>query len=186
MNRVSTAYLLTCAVLGVAAAILLAPANWLSTVLLGVAPLASQLLTGLWILPAVVALRLLQRPGAALLTALISGLVLLPFSGWGLASVLTNVMFALPIELAFAAALYRRWATWQYYAGAAATAIIYCLWQGSYFGIESMTPLAVVAFYALAVLSCVAATTLGILIADRLHRAGVAATVRPKASRATA
>ena len=55
MKRASTAYLLTCAVLGVAGGLLLAPANWLSTALYASVPFFSVAIAGLWLLPAVIA-----------------------------------------------------------------------------------------------------------------------------------
>ncbi|GGH42040.1 hypothetical protein GCM10010921_15000 [Microbacterium album] len=179
----STAYLLTCAAIGVAGGLLLAPANWVSTVLFAAAPFASVAIAGLWILPAVVALRLLQRPLAGLLTGLISGLVIVPFSGYGFASVLTNLWWSLFPELAFLVVLWRFWRTWQHYAGAIAVGIVYPLAAGASFGLETMTLVARVGFFALTTASCVAATALGIVIADRLRRAGVAATVRPRGRR---
>src|SRR5690606_5311563 len=84
----STSLLLTCAALGVAGGLLLAPANWLSTVLLTLGmPVVSVAITGLWILPSVIALRLLRRPPGGLLVGIIAGLVIVPFSGYGFMSV---------------------------------------------------------------------------------------------------
>ena len=60
--RFPTAILLTCAALGVAGGILLAPANWISTILFPGLPFVSVGLAGLWLLPSVVALRLLLDP----------------------------------------------------------------------------------------------------------------------------
>ena len=59
MSRVSTAYLLTCAAIGVAGGVLLWGATALSTLLFAVVPFFSVAIAGLWLLPAVVALRLL-------------------------------------------------------------------------------------------------------------------------------
>ena len=55
--QVTTAYLLTCAAIGVAGGILLWGAGWASTVLFATVPFASVALAGLWLLPATVALR---------------------------------------------------------------------------------------------------------------------------------
>ena len=85
--RFPTAILLTCAALGVAGAVLLAPMNWASTILTGPLPFLGMALAGLWLLPSVIALRLLRRPLVGLLVGLISGLVLVPFSGHGFRSV---------------------------------------------------------------------------------------------------
>src|SRR5690606_19248984 len=50
-RRFPTALLLTCAAIGVAGGLLLAPSNWLSTVLLATGiPALSMAITGLWIL----------------------------------------------------------------------------------------------------------------------------------------
>ncbi|WP_225733213.1 ECF transporter S component [Pseudoclavibacter sp. CFCC 13796] len=73
MKRVSTTYLLICAAIGVAGALTLLPANWVSTLLFAAAPVAGMALAGVWLLPAVIALRLVRRPGAGVLTGLVSG-----------------------------------------------------------------------------------------------------------------
>lgn len=178
MTRPLTAYLLTCAVLGVAGAVLLAPANWVSTVLLVGSPVASMITAGLWILPAVVAMRLLERPGAALLVGLISGLAIVPFSGYGFASVATNLWWAFFIELPFLVVLYRFWTVPQYYAGAAVLGVVYPLLSAEYFDLWSQPVAVVVAFFAVTLASCLAAVALGLLVAGRLAKAGVARAAR--------
>lgn len=178
MTRPLTSYLLTCAVLGIAGAILVGPANWVSTALVAVSPVLSMVTSGLWLLPAVVAMRLLERPGAALLVGLISGLAIVPFSGYGFASVLTNVWWAFFIEVAFLVVLYRFWTIPQYYAGAMLVAVVYPILSAAYFDLWSQPTGVVVAFFAVTVASCAAAAALGILIADRLTKAGVARAAR--------
>ena len=123
MSRVTTAFLLTCAAIGVAGGALLVVANWMSTALFAAVPAVSVAIAGLWLLPAVIALRLLQRPGAGLLVGLISGLVIVPFSGYGFSSVATNLWWAFFAELPFLIVLYRFWKTWQHYAGALAVGV---------------------------------------------------------------
>ncbi len=81
MNRVTTAFLLTCAAIGVAGGVLLWGAGWASTLLFATVPFASVALAGLWLLPATVALRLIERPLAGMLVGLLSGLVVFPFIG---------------------------------------------------------------------------------------------------------
>ncbi|MFH8251626.1 ECF transporter S component [Microbacterium sp. B2969] len=178
MSRITTAYLLTCAAIGVAGGVLLAVANWVSTALFAAVPFFSVATAGLWLLPAVIALRLLQRPFAGLLVGLISGLVIVPFSGYGFASVATNLWWAFFAELPFLIVLYRYWRTWQHYAGAIVVSIVYPLLAAASFGLETM-PLGVqVGFFAIMVASTLGATALGILIADRLRAAGVARLAR--------
>jgi energy-coupling factor transport system permease protein len=178
MTRSITAYLLTCAVLGAAGAVLLAPANWISTALLAGSAVANVAVAGLWILPAVIAMRLLERPGAAILVGLLSGLVIVPFSGYGFSSVLTNLYWAAFIELAFLVVLYRRWTVWQYYAGAVVLSVAYPLMSATFFDLWSQPVGVVVAFFAVMLVSCCAAVAVGLLVADRLRHAGVARTAR--------
>lgn len=171
--RFPTAILLTCAALGVAGAVLLAPMNWLSTLLTGPLPFVGMALAGLWLLPSVIALRLLRRPLVGLLVALIAGLVLVPFTGQGFGSVLTNLWWAAFTELPFLFVLWRYWGTWMHYLGAVAVAIVYPIAAWAWFDLGSMALFAQIAFFAVTMASCVGGTALGILIADRLRKAGV-------------
>lgn len=175
MSKITTVYLLTCAAIGVAGGILLWGAGWASTVLFAVVPFVSVALAGLWLLPATVALRLLERPLAGILVGVISGLVAFPFIG-------AAIWWAFFAELAFLVVLYRFWKTWQYYAGALVVGIVYPILAAQSFNLATMPPLAVAGFIALNAAGCLAGVGLGILIADRLKAAGVAklARRRPK------
>lgn len=116
--RFPTALLLTCAALGVAGGLLLAPANWVSTILFPGLPFVSVALAGLWLLPSVIALRLLRAPLVGLLVGLLAGLVIVPFSGYGFGSVATNLWWAAFTELPFLFVMWRYWGTWLHYVGA--------------------------------------------------------------------
>lgn len=171
MSRVTTAFLLTCAAIGVAGGVMLWGAGWASTALFAVAPFVSVGLAGLWLLPATVALRLLERPGAGVLVGLISGLVAFPFLGAAL-------WWAFFAELAFLVVLYRFWKTWQYYAGAVLVGVVYPILAAASFNLATMEAWAIAAFVALTIAGCLVGTGLGILIADRLRAAGVAKLAR--------
>lgn len=170
-GRVTTAYLLTCAAIGVAGGVMLWGAAWVSTVLFATVPFVSVAIAGLWLLPATVALRLLERPLAGILVGVISGLVVFPFLGAAL-------WWAFFAELAFLVGLYRFWSTWQYYAGAVFVGALYPVLAAASFDLWAMQPWALVAFFALTIASCVAGVALGILVADRLRKAGVAKLAR--------
>ncbi|MGA7147189.1 MAG: ECF transporter S component, partial [Microbacterium sp.] len=142
MNRVTTAFLLTCAAIGVAGGVLLWGAAWASTVLFATVPFASAALAGLWLLPATVALRLLERPLAGILVGVLSGLVVFPFIG-------AAIWWAFFAELAFIVALYRSWRTWQYYAGAVFVGLIYPVLAAASFDLWSMPTWALIGFFAL-------------------------------------
>ncbi|RLK52348.1 ECF transporter S component [Microbacterium telephonicum] len=176
MNRVATTYLLTCAAIGVAGGLLLWGAGALSTALYAVVPFISVALAGLWLLPATVALRLLERPLAGILVGVVSGLVAFPFLG-------AAVWWAFFAELAFLVAIYRSWRTWQYWAGALFVGILYPILAAQSFDLWAMTPIALIGFFVMTIVSCFVGVGLGILIADRLTAAGVArlARRRPKA-----
>lgn len=173
--RFPTAILLTCAALGVAGGALLAPANWLSTILFPGLPFVSVGLAGLWLLPSVIALRLLRRPLVGLLVGLLAGLVIVPFSGYGFSSVATNLWWAAFTELPFLFVLWRYWGTWLHYLGAAIVGIVYPLLAWASFNLGSFELSLQITFFAVTLASCLGATALGILIADRLRRAGVGA-----------
>lgn len=169
--QVTTAYLLTCAAIGVAGGVMLWGAGWVSTVLFATVPFVSVAIAGLWLLPATVALRLLERPLAGILVGVISGLVVFPFLG-------AAVWWAFFAELAFLVGLYRFWNTWQYYAGAVFVGAIYPVLAAESFNLWSMQPWALVTFFVLTIASCVGGVALGILVADRLRKAGVAKLAR--------
>lgn len=173
-RRFPTAILLTCVAIGVAGGVLLAPANWLSTVLVAVgSPVASMAIVGFWLLPAVVALRLLRRPGVGILVGVVSGLVIVPFSGYGFMSIVSNASWAVLAELPFLVTLWRFWPTWMHYIGALATGVIYPITAWQFFDMGSTTIVAQVLFFVVTLASAAGAAALGILIADRLRRTGV-------------
>lgn len=176
MGKVTTAYLLTCAAIGVAGGIVLAVGWWLSVALFATVPFASVAIAGLWVMPAVIALRLLQRPFAGLLVGLISGLVLAPF--YTASAILTTLFWSFFPELPFLVTLYRRWSRWLYYLGATALAVLYGAWTVTAANMQTF-PFWVVALYLVTLLASeLAAVALGILIADRLRAAGVARLAR--------
>lgn len=180
MSRISTAYLLTCAAIGVAGGILLAFGWWVSLALFASVPFASVGIAGIWVLPAVIALRLLQRPFAGLLVGLISGLVLAPF--YTTSAIATTLFWSLFPELPFLAMRYRRWSTWMHYAGAITIGIVYPIFAAASFNLWAMAPPLIVLFVALCAASCAGGTWVGIVIADRLRAAGVATLARHRPS----
>lgn len=176
MNSVSTAYLLTCAAIGVAGGVVLIGAWFLSSVLFITFPLISVAVAGIWLMPAVIALRLIQRPFAGLLVGLISGLVLAPF--FTISAVATTMFWSFFPELPFLVTIYRRWSTWLHYAGALVVGIVYPILAAASFNLWTIPVGMQIAFFAVNIASCLAGTWLGIVIADRLRRAGVARLAR--------
>ncbi|MDQ1205419.1 ECF transporter S component [Microbacterium sp. SORGH_AS_0862] len=170
-GRIPTLVLLTCAAIGVAGGVVLWGVTALSTLLFAVVPFASVALAGMWLLPATIALRLLQRPAVGLLVGLISGIVVLPYIG-------TNLWWAFFAELPFLLVLYRYWGTWLHFAGALIIGVVYPLFAAEYFDLWTMPLLVMIGFFALTIASCLAGTAIGVVIADALRRAGVARLAR--------
>lgn len=171
MSKITTVYLMTCAAIGVSGGIMLWGAGWVSSILTPIAPVAAMAFSGLWLVPATIALRLLQRPLAGILTGVLSGLVAFPFLGGA-------VWWAFFAEVAFLVVLYRFWTVWQHYAGALLVGIAYPIFSATFFDLWAMAPWAQIAFFVVTIASCLAGTGLGVLIADRLRAAGVATLAR--------
>ncbi len=76
-------------------------------------------------------------------------------------------------DLPFLFVLWRYWGTWMHYLGAVIVGIVYPISAWAWFDLGSMSLFAQIAFFAVTIASCVGGTALGILIADRLRRAGV-------------
>lgn len=178
MNRFSTVYLLTCAAIGVAGGVVL----WGTTALAGLVtvtvPWLQVAFVGFWMLPGVIALRLLQRPFAGIITGLIAGLVIFPYLG-------ASLWWTFFAELPFMLLLYRNWGKWLHYVGAIVVGAIYPILSATWFDVWSMPLWTQIAMFAVTITSCIAAAAVGILIADRLRAAGVAklARRRPVAAR---
>jgi len=71
---------------------------------------AASLVTGAWLLPAIVCPLVVRKPGAALFGELVAAFVaMLLGNAWGMDSLLSGVLQGTGAELVFAFALYRRW-----------------------------------------------------------------------------
>jgi energy-coupling factor transport system substrate-specific component len=66
-------------------------------------------LSGVWLIPAVLAPLIVRLPGAALLAETMAAIVSLPLSPYGLDTVFSGLVQGAGAELVFALALYNRW-----------------------------------------------------------------------------
>jgi Predicted membrane protein len=102
------------AVLGVAFGVVFAGWNalWnaLQPAFVGFPP-AQAVMYGMWMLPGVLGMLVIRKPGAALFTELVASLVSMLFGGWGLTILIWGFFEGLLPELVFAAFAYRRFAT---------------------------------------------------------------------------
>lgn len=185
MRSLTTRYLMTCAAVGAASGVLLVPANFVSATLAPTAPVLYAAMIGLWIVGPVAALALVRRPGAAILTTFVAGVVS-AISPLGATSIVTCLMVGVALEIPFAITLYRYWRPWLFVATAGVFAALYTWSAFVAFDIASMMGAVQVTFVALMLGSALAATWLGLVVARRLARAGVGRGLAPTAARAAA
>ncbi|GAB3150996.1 hypothetical protein GCM10027058_16330 [Microbacterium neimengense] len=169
----TTRVLLSCAAIGAAAAVLLTVANLTAKLMIPVFPPSAYVLAGLWAVPATLALALLRRPGVGVLTGLIAGLAMTPFSPQGASVIVATLWWAAACELPFLVTRYHRWTLVLHVcggivAGLASIAVSYTT------GV--MTPMPLAAQLLTITLSFVAPTVAalgGVALARRLQRSGV-------------
>jgi len=178
MQSVTTRYLMTCAAIGAAVGVLLVPANFVSAPLAAAAPLAYAPLVGLWMIGPVLALALIRRPGAAVLTTFVAGVVssASPVGAW---SIVTCLMAGVVVELAFLVTRYRVWRAWLFYLDAAVFGAAYVASGWAAFDMAAMAPGVLAAFVVLMMGSFLVFTWLGLLLARQLAQAGVARGLAP-------
>jgi energy-coupling factor transport system substrate-specific component len=178
--KLTTRYLMTCAAIGAAGGILLVPTNHLAAVLAPIAPIAYGALVGVWMLPVVIALALIRRPLAGILTSLIAGLINIPLTPYGASAVVTTLMVGVAMEIFLALGLYRVWATWLFQLAALLLGSLYAWSAWAAFGLATVPAWAQVLFVVVLLASVCGFTALGIVVARRLERAGVARGLAPK------
>ncbi|MFD1714910.1 ECF transporter S component [Amnibacterium flavum] len=175
-RRASTRFLMTCAVLGVAGGLLSIALNWASVGFATVGVVFFGVTIGLWVLPSIIGLALLQRPGAGALIAVLAGLVNAPFTPFGYAQIPTALMMAVLVELPFLVTLYRVWKPWLFYVGYTVLLTAFStLW---FVATDIMSsPALLVAAYAASAIASLFFVWLALLLAKRLRHAGVGRTV---------
>ena len=177
-QSLTTRYLMTCAAIGAATGVLLVPANFVAAALASTVPVLYSAMLGLWIVGPVLALALVRRPGAAVLTMLVAG-VISSASPLGASSILTCLMVGAALEVAFLVTLYRVWAPWLFYVATFVFSALYTWSAFVAFDAASMAPVVQVLIVALMMASSLVGTWAGLLLARRLERAGVARWLAP-------
>ncbi len=74
-------------------------------------PAYSRITDGIFMIPGLLALYLIRKPGAALVSMTIGGLVMLPFSPYGLIGIVWAAIAGIECEVPFLAVLYRKYST---------------------------------------------------------------------------
>lgn len=171
-----TAFLLICAALAVAAALLGVANRFAQTIALAVAPHALALLLPIAVLAPSIAAHLLRRPGAALLTASMAGLLALPFSpsGAGVFQALGAVIVGLALEGPFALLRYRRFPWWASVLGALIVAGVLCAVHWTLWGMNQMHPVATTLMVASITVGAIGWALVGMVVGRRLSAIGLA------------
>lgn len=172
--RMSTRTLLACAAIGAAGGIVIAPISIFSSSGPALAmPLLYGALAMVKLLPGVLAQTMLRRPGVALLTCVIVGLVNIAFSAHGPLVLVSLAGVGLLQEIPVAALLYRRWNAWLLVAGNLLVGLVLA-WLGWRILSTSATHPAVAAgYWGVSALGAVAVAWLGCAIGARVRQSGV-------------
>ncbi|WP_161594118.1 ECF transporter S component [Microbacterium sp. RG1] len=168
-----TRVLLTCAAIAAASTVLLTVTNLAAKLLIPAFPPSAYVLAGLWVVPATLALALLRRPGVGVLTGLIVGLVMTPFSPQGASVILATLWWSAACELPFLLARYRRW-TLPLHVGGGIVAGLVSIAVSFTTGVLTVMPLAAqIVTIGLSLVSPAVAAASCAAVARRLRHAGV-------------
>ena len=169
----STRFLMTCAVLGVAGGLLSIGLNWASIGFATAGVIFFGVTVGVWVLPSIVGLALLQRPGTGALVAVLAGLVNAPFTPFGFAQLPTVAMMAVLVELPFLVTLYRVWKPWLFYVGYGILLTAFAtLWFVAVDAVMA-SPAVLAGLYLATAAASLFFVWLALLLTTRLRRAGV-------------
>ena len=169
----TTRVLLSCAAIGAAGAVLLTVANLTAKLLIPVFPPSAYILAGLWAVPATLALALLRRPGVGVLTGLIAGLAMTPFSPQGASVILAALWWAAACELPFLITRYRRWTLLLHVCGGIVAGLASIAVSAATGVLPTLGFSGQVLTVALSLAAPVVATIGGVALARRLRRSGV-------------
>lgn len=99
----STREILVTAAICLAFAVVLIPYTYLAIALTAATgPVTYGLTGGLWLTPSVIILYVIRRPGSAILAQILTSLMLVPVTPFGLGYLLNVLTFGVPCEVAFA------------------------------------------------------------------------------------
>lgn len=178
-RSLSTRLLLTLAAIGIAGGILMAPVYLFATPLGLTFPLAYAALQGVGFIPGAFAQRLLRRPGVAVLTVAIVGLLCSVTTPWGFSLFLPLLSIGIAQELPFLVTLYRHWGRPVFLIGAATIGAGNGALFFTAFGAGDLAPVIHWLIIPVSAASVVAGTALVIVLADRVALTGVARGLQP-------
>lgn len=141
-------------------------------------PAFSRITDGLFMIPGLMALYLIRKPGAALAALTIGGIVMLPFSPYGLIGIIWAAAGGLECEVPFLAARYRKYSTSFLMLGGAVATLISTLLEYPLYGHAALALGVQITMLAVTVLSGALGGLLSKLLADAMLKAGFMADYR--------
>ena len=105
----TTRDILVTAAIAIVFALLLTGMNYVLVAVTPFGPLAIQAISGLWVIPGVITAYILRRPGAALISQLLVGVIQAPLSPYGWMTVIGQLTYGLASEAVFLATRYRNY-----------------------------------------------------------------------------
>jgi len=141
-------------------------------------PAFSRITDGLFMIPGLMALYLVRKPGAALAALTIGSVVVLPFSPYGLIGIVWSVAGGLECELPFMAMLYRKYSTPFLMVGGAVATLISTLLEYPLYGHAALAIGVQIGMLAVTALSGAIGGLLSKLLADAMLKAGFMADYR--------
>ena len=169
----STRDLLVLVVIALVFGLITAPLFTLSPIIdATLGPVLKRLTSGIFLVPSLLAAYTLRRPGAALLCAVLVGLVQVPFTPLGLILVFGQAVFGILYELPFLIARYRRYGLTMMLVSGAVLGLILGAIDFVPNGGPALAPLAQVMFIVLNTLSGALGGLLAKWLADTIARSG--------------
>lgn len=169
-----TRVLLACAAIGAAGGLIVAPVSVFSSSGPALAmPIVYSVLAMIKLLPGVLAQTMLQRPGVALLTGVIVGLINIPFSVHGPMVFVSLAAVGLLQEIGFAAFRYRRWDAWLFLVSNVAVGAVLAIIGWRAVATAATHPAIAAGYWGTAIVGAVVVTLLGLLIGSKVRRSGV-------------
>lgn len=107
---------------------------------------------GIYFWPIIMVAYLIRKPGAALFSALVSFIVLVPFTPYGITVLMMAVVIGLPIEAALVVGRYK-FRLWSLMLAGAVTGIIYVLGQFVVWGLVNVSPMLQLVIFIEAIIS---------------------------------
>ncbi|WP_051775621.1 ECF transporter S component [Paenibacillus tyrfis] len=178
-HRWTTKDMLVAGLLGVVFSIVIIGANYLYMVATSlVGPVYSRALIGVYMMPGMMALYMIRKPGIGFAAEVIAGFIMMPFTSYGWMMVFGQLVNGIACELPYACFRYRKYSTGFMLAAGAVTGALGVLSEYPLAGYAALAPSVQIGMFIITAASCMAAAWLIRLLSDALMRTGLLADYR--------